>query len=193
MTHRFTKGFKKRCEEIVAEVREELRLGRYDPFDPFAYTRLLRVPCVPVSELGRHGCSTEALAHVAGVGREDFSAATLYLGTRRMIVYNDANSLERQRSDVAHELAHLLLEHEPGPVFGPGGCRVWDEAQEHEAAWLSGALLVPAHVALMLARRRVAEQEAARRYGVSVRLMRWRLNGSGALIRARRERWARSR
>jgi hypothetical protein len=26
----------------------------------------------------------------------------------------------------AHELAHLLLEHTPGPAIGPGGCRVWD-------------------------------------------------------------------
>jgi hypothetical protein len=182
------RGFKSRCDEIVAEVRAEMRLTRYDPFDPFAYARKLRVPCEPVSALALHGCSVEALAHVAGRGRADFSATTVYRGTRRLILYNGHNSPERQRSDVSHELAHVLLEHEPGPVVGLGGCRVWDDEQEGEAGWLGGVLLVPKHVALALARKGSPERDAAARYGVSVEMMRWRLNMSGALKRARRER-----
>ena len=184
----FRRGFKKRCEEVVSKARVDLGLAGYAPFDPFAYARLLGVPCVPVSALGRYGCPEESLAHVAGAGRRDFSAVTIREGTRYLIVYNDNNDPERQKSDVAHELAHILLEHEAGPLFGLGGCRDVDDLREKEAAWLGGALLVPEHVALFVARRGLTVEEAAERYGVSEEIMRWRLNASGALKRAGHER-----
>ncbi len=57
------RGFKARCDRIVAEVREEFGLPKYAPFDPFAYAELLGIPCIPVSLLP--GCSEETLAHVA--------------------------------------------------------------------------------------------------------------------------------
>ncbi len=115
---------------------------------------------------------------------------TVYREARAIIVYNDHNSPERQRSDVSHELAHITLKHKPRPVFGEGGCRAWDEEQkeqEEEAAWLSGALLVPTETALEIARNGIPIEEAASIYGVSVQLMRLRLNVTGALIRAKRE------
>jgi hypothetical protein len=189
----FRRGFKKECEEIVAEVRDESGLARYAPFDPFAYAAALLIPCEPMSCLVENGCAPEALAHVAGVGRDDFSAITVYRGTRRRIFYNDRNSPTRQRSDVSHELSHVLLEHEPTPIFDSNGTRRWNAAQEREAAWLSGALLVPAHIALGIARRGIPIDEAAECYGVSVQLMRWRLRATGALIRARRERSAKQK
>lgn len=188
MRSEFRRGFKKKCEEIVSEARDELGLARYAPFDPFAYAELLNIPCVPVSELARDGCTEQALAHVAGAGRRDFSAVTICKGTHRLIVYNDNNDPERQKSDVAHELAHLLLEHEAGPLFGLGGCRNVDDLREKEATWLGGALLVPEHVALFVARRRLNVEEAARRYSVSGEIMRWRLNITGALKRVGHER-----
>lgn len=190
MSGGYRRGFKKECEEIVAEVREELGLARYAPFDPFAYAAALWIPCEPMSCLVENGCAPEALAHVAGIGREDFSAITVYRGTRRRIFYNDRNSPTRQRSDVSHELSHVLLGHEPAPVFDSNRIRRWNAAQEREAAWLSGVLLVPAHIALQIARRGTPVNEAAEYYGVSVQLMRWRLQATGALIRARRERAA---
>lgn len=180
-------GFKARGDRIVEDVRRKLSLSKYAPFDPFAYADLLGIPCTPVSTLP--GCSQETLIHVAGEGRKDFSAVTVYRGTRSIIVYNDNNSTERQSSDVSHELAHITLEHEPRPVLAEGGCRAWDgeqAEQEEEAAWLSGAFLVPANIALAIVRQGIALEEAAQFYGVSVEMMRYRLNVSGAYIRARR-------
>jgi hypothetical protein len=187
MKSEFRRGFKKECEEIVFGARADLGQARYAPFDPFAYAKFLGIPCVPVSELARDGCPEESLAHVAGAGRRDFSAVTIREGTTCLIVYNDSNDPERQKSDVAHELAHVLLEHEAGPLFGTGGCRNVDELREKEATWLGGALLVPEHVALSVARRLTVE-EAAQHYGVSEELMRWRVNATGALKRAGHER-----
>ncbi len=184
----FRRGFKTECDEIVVEVRGELKLARYAPFDPFAYAADLLIPCEPVSCLAENGCPSAALDHVSGAGRDDFSAITVYRGTRRRIFYNQDNSPSRQRSDVAHELSHVLLEHEPAPIFDTEGTRAWNAEQEREAAWLGGALLVPKHVALMVARRGTAVEEAAERYGVSAQLMQWRLRASGALKRVGYER-----
>ena len=182
------RGFKAQCDRTVVEVRRKMGLAKYAPFDPFAYAEMLSIPCTPVSVLP--GCSEEALAHVAGEGRKDFSAVTVYNGARSIVVYNDNNDSERQRSDVSHELSHITLGHEPRPILGDGGCRMWDkeqQEQEDEAAWLSGALLVPADVALAIARKGAPVEDAAQFYGVSVELMRYRLNASGAYIRAARE------
>jgi hypothetical protein len=181
------RGFKKQCEEIAAEVREDLGLRRYDPFDPFSYVEFLDIPCVPISELARDGCSEETAIHLAGAGRKEIFAGTFHSGTRTLIVFNDHNSLARQRSDVAHELAHVLREHEPGPPLGPLGCRVWNGEQEEEAAWLSGVLLVPRPATVRLVRRRTSVEDAANVYGVSVDLMRWRMNVTGAVKQVNRE------
>lgn len=181
------RGFKKQCEESAVEVREELGLCKHAPFDPFAYVEFLGIPCVPISELVRDGCSEETAVHLAGAGRKEIFAGTFHHGTRTLIVFNDHNSLVRQRSDVAHELAHVLREHEPGPPLGPLGCRVWNEEQEEEAVWLSGALLVPRAATIRLARRRMSVEDAARIYNVSVDLMRWRMNVTGAVKQVHRE------
>lgn len=182
------RGFKTLSERLAAEVRDELGVHGHAPFDPFAYAaEILRIPCEPFSALSQDGCSEETLAHLAGAGRQDFSAGTFYLGTRRLILFNEHNSTARRNSDVAHELAHVLCEHEPGPALGTGGCRVWDQVQEDEASWLSGVLLVPRAAALRVARRRTPVEQAALDYHVSVDLMKWRLNKSGARIQAGRE------
>lgn len=193
MSGGYRRGFKKECEEICLEVGAELGLGSYAAFDPFALADHLLIPHEPIADYAGDDRCGWAVAHLTGEGREEFSAATVYRGTRRRILYNGQNSPARSRSDVAHELSHVLLEHEPGPVRGDGDARTWNAAQEKEASWLSGVLLVPEHVALRLARLGTPVTGAATSYGVSVQLMQFRLNASGALKRVRHERAARDR
>lgn len=193
MSPGYRRGFKKECEEICHEVRTELGLGRHEPFDPFALADDLLIPHEPIDNYAADARCGWAVAHLAGEGREEFSAVTVYRGTRRLILYNEQNSPARRRSDVAHELSHVLLEHVPGPVRGDGDARTWDSDQENEASWLGGVLLVPEHVALRVARLEIPVTGAAESYGVSVQLMQWRLNASGALKRAQRERAAKGR
>jgi hypothetical protein len=189
----YRRGFKKECEEICLEVRAELGLGRFAAFDPFALADHLLIPHEPIGDYAGDDRCGWAVAHLAAEGRDEFSAATVYRGTQRRILYNGQHSPARRWSDVAHELSHVLLEHEPGPVRGNGDARTWNPDQEREASWLSGVLLVPEHVALRLARLETPITAAATSYGVSVQLMQFRLNASGALKRVRRERAARGR
>lgn len=193
MSGDYRRGFKKECEEICHEVRVELGLGRYAAFDPFALADYLLIPHEPIDHYAGEGDCGWAVTHLAGEGRDEFSAVTVYRGTRRRILYNGSNSPTRKRSDVSHELSHVLLEHEPGPVKGDGGARTWHSMQEKEAAWMGGVLLVPEHVALSIARSDTPLTAAANSYGVSVDLMQWRLRASGALKRVARERAAKGK
>lgn len=193
MKSEYRRGFKTECEEICHEVRTELELEKYAVFDPFALAEHLLIPYEPIDDYARDDRCEWAVAHLTGEGCDEFSAVTVYRGTRRRILYNGQNSPARRRSDVAHELSHVLLEHEPGPVRGEGGARTWNSIQEKEANWLSGVLLVPAHVALRIARLEMPVTGAANSYGISFKMMQWRLNASGALIRARNERAAHRR
>lgn len=97
----------------------------------------------------------------------------------RVILYNDSNTAARQNSDIAHELAHGLLLHEPRQAI-VNGCRAYDKAEEDEASWLAGCLLVPRQAAVRIAKSGQPESDAADEYGVSTEMLSWRLNAIGA-------------
>ena len=171
-------GFKTEANHIAREVRAELGLRFIDPLDAWALARHLEIPVVPLSSYA--GLAADAVHHFHRVDRGAFSALTVFDGPRRLIVYNDSHSLGRRASDLAHELAHALLLHRPGPAFDHRGCRRWDSVQEEEANWLGAALLISEEAALEIARSRQAIAEAARMYRVSQAMMTFRLNVTAA-------------
>ena len=87
---------------------------------------------------------------------------------------------------MCHELAHGLLLHPPTPALNDQGCRNWSREIEDEANWLSGVLLVPDEAALATVKNGLDLKQAALRYGVSVDLIRYRINVSGARKRVAR-------
>jgi hypothetical protein len=93
-----------------------------------------------------------ALRHFTETDTGAFSACTVFNGTRRTIVHNDAHSLGRQASDITHELGHALLLHEPTAPLDDRGCRLWKQNVEDEAQWLASALLITEDAALWIAR-----------------------------------------
>lgn len=190
MTMALRRGFKTEAEEIARDVRAELGLTPVGALDPRALAEHLEIPVRALTE-----CSYphELVHHFTRVDHEAFSAVTVFHGTRRVIVHNDAHAPARQKSDVTHELAHGLLLHLPSPAFDSFGFRIWHEDQEDEADYLCGCLLVTREAAFYIARRGIALEAAAGFYGVSRQMMGWRVNGTGARLQAQRERAARQR
>ncbi len=175
------RGFKTEANHIAREVRAELGLLFIDSLDPWALARHLEIPVVPLSSYG--GLAADAVHHFLRVDRGAFSAVTVFDGPRRLIVYNDSHSPGRQASDLAHELAHALLLHRPGPALDQRGCRLWNPEQEEEANWLAGALLISEEAALQIARSGEPLDEAAKRCRVSQAMIKFRLNVTAALRR----------
>jgi len=82
-----------------------------------------------------------------------------------------------------HELAHILLGHTPARVDvtedGLLILNTFNKDQEEEAAWLAGCLLLTRDCLVFVRRNRLDLAEAAKRYGTSSDMLRYRLNVTG--------------
>ena len=184
MGTKLRRGFKSEAHQIARDVRAELGIRRYDPLDVWALAEALAIPVIPLSDYMTE--VPEAVLHFHRHEESAFSAVTVFHGPGRVIVHNDRHAPTRQASNLAHELAHALLFHEPHPALDGTGCRFWDAVMEKEANWLGGALLVSEEAALRVARLGWGLERAAAAYGVSPQMMRFRLNVTGARTRVRR-------
>jgi IrrE N-terminal-like domain len=181
------RGFKAEAENIAQLVRAELGLGPLDALDCFALAEAWGIPVVSLGELRKDGAKDGSVRRLLS---EDagFSATTVVLGTKRLIVYNPRQPSGRSASNLAHELSHLILEHEAAPAIGIGGCRHWDGVQEAEADWLGATMLVPRESALEWMLQNGDLEDGARNFGVSVELFRWRVNHTGVVRQVARGR-----
>jgi Zn-dependent peptidase ImmA (M78 family) len=182
MTYRY--GFKREANSIARQARKELGLTPLDALDPFALAGSLGIPVTPLSEL--HKDAAEAVHFFQQIDPDTFSALTVFAGTRRCIVHNDYHSLGRQVSNLAHELAHALLLHDPSPPLDDRGCRLWNQDIEDEAEFLGGALLITEEAALWIVRSEMSLSEAGSRFQVSEKMVKYRLNVTAARRRVKR-------
>jgi hypothetical protein len=174
------RGFKSECESIATAVRAEMGLAAHAPLDSRVLAEHLGIPLHPLSALDGDGL-VAAVRHVRA-NSAVLSAVTIFPDwprRRRLVIFNDTNSQARQNSDVAHELAHGLLMHEPRCAI-VNGCRDYASADEDEAAWLAGCLLVPREAAVVVAMVGTPMGVAAVNFGVSTQMMTYRVNSTGA-------------
>ena len=174
------RGFKSDAERTAELVRNDLGLGLLDRLDCFALAEGWGIPVVSLGELREDGASEVSIRRLLSP-EAGFSATTVVVGPKRLIVYNPRQEPGRKSNSLAHELAHVILEHEAAPAIGVGGCRHWDGRQEAEADWLGGALLVPRAGALEWMLESDDIEAGASNFGVSLALFRWRINHTGVV------------
>ena len=177
----FARGFKTRCENIALSVRQDLALDEWDPLPVDELAGYLGVETITPQQIP--GMSGESLEILLSEESDSWSALTVSHPKSTVVIYNPQNSPGRRSSDIAHELAHLMLRHSPSVLmFAPDGTwaiRSYDSQQESEAAWLSGCLLLPRPALLSIARSGRPPQFAAAEYGVSLRLLQSRTDMTG--------------
>jgi IrrE N-terminal-like domain len=174
------RGFKSDAERTAELVRSDLGLGLLDRLDCFALAEAWGIPVVSLGELREDGASEASIRRLLSP-EAGFSATTIVVEPRRLIVYNPRQEPGRKANSLAHELAHVILEHVAAPAIGVGGCRHWDGRQEAEADWLGGALLVPRAGALAWTLENDDIEAGANNFGVSIALFRWRINHTGVV------------
>jgi hypothetical protein len=184
----FRRGFKTWTEEIALRVRHKLKLPDNAPLDPFQLAGLLSVVVLGPDEVC--GLADECRRRLTNDHSENWSAITVANGKHHLIVVNTAHAPTRRNSDLAHELAHVILGHEPSMMFASPGSgialRTHNKEQEDEANWLAGCLLLPRDALFLIRRRRLSDEEACQEYGVSIAMLRFRLNASGVDIQLKR-------
>jgi Zn-dependent peptidase ImmA (M78 family) len=116
---------------------------------------------------------------------ESWSAVTVRLDTRRVVIVNTAQSERRIPNNIVHELAHIILGHAAARVDISEDGHLWlstfGHDQEKEADWLAAALLLPRDGLLSCFARCRDIQATGARFQVSLELVRWRLNATGVL------------
>ena len=184
----FRRGFKTWAEEIALRVRHKLKLPPTAPLDPLSLAELLSVVVAGPDDL--QDFPDDCKRRLVNDHSENWSAITVVNGKHHLIVINTSHAPTRRNSDLAHELAHLILGHEPSMMFASPGSsialRTHNKEQEDEAHWLAGCLLLPRDALLSIRRRRMTDDEACGEYGVSSAMLRFRLNASGVDIQLRR-------
>ena len=110
-----------------------------------------------------------------------FSACTFEIDGRGFIVYNPLREVPRRRSDIAHELGHLILGHELDEVrqLGDVTFRTCRADQEEEATAFGGTLLLPRALLLRSVREGMDEADVAREFQVTQAMARYRINTTG--------------
>jgi len=158
------------CEEIALEARADIGIRAGDLLNPEILADHLAIELRPLvlysSDL------PDEVRHLTEEARSAFSAVMVYRKRKRMIVYNPAHSPRRHVNTIAHELAHVLLEHRPTKLLDSTGSRIWIAADEEEADYMAGALLVPlSAVEAVMDRMEGNLVDAAEHFGVSENLM----------------------
>ncbi|MEU1160103.1 ImmA/IrrE family metallo-endopeptidase [Streptomyces sp. NPDC005921] len=171
------RGFKADAERRAARLRAELGIAEYGRLRVELLADHLGVQIVSADRL----ITLERLEELERLQAYAFSAATFEINDKAYVVTNPLRGEGRKASDVAHELSHLILEHELTEVRELNGVpfRTCRPEQEEEATALGGTLMLPRPLLLGAVRRGWGPPEIAEEYGVTEEMARFRYNTTG--------------
>lgn len=178
------RGFKKEANDYAKELRLELGIKPYEPLSPWELAKYLEIPVLPLSEFGDE--NPIEVRYLKVKNQNCFSAITVFDGSRRLIVHNDAHHLYRQAANISHELSHAILLHPPTSPFNEIGCRNFNKEIEEEANWLGPTLLISEEAAFYIAKHKMSVDEASNYYCASKQVVNMRVNATNAYIRVQR-------
>lgn len=175
------RGFKSWAERTSLGVRRELGLTTYDPLQPTLLAEYLEVRLCTPRDIS--GLPRKILHQLLEVDPWGWSAVTQLVRGKALVIYNPHHSEGRRASNIMHELAHLILEHEPSKIVmsqdGAIVMRSFDRRQEDEANWLGWCLLLPREAIVHAVRSVLDVSGIAERYGVTEKLVRFRIQVTG--------------
>lgn len=177
----YTRGFKKRADELSIEYRNKLGLKPYQSLSAFRLAEFLELAVKTPDQI--NGMTSAIVDDLLDSnGRTIFSAVTLGIEKPSLIIHNHFHSPARQESNIMHECAHVILKHEMCEFDNNYGIalRKYNEIQENEAEWLGACLQVPkqALIKYFVYQNRPIE-EIADLLNASVQMVRFRIGVCG--------------
>lgn len=186
----FTRGFKSWCEQASLQQRRALGLRSGEPLDAALLASHLGIDVWTPEDVP--GLDADSLNTLLVEDPDSWSAVTLAVNSKHVIILNSAHSQARRASNITHEIAHVIIGHEPARVDitedGLLMLNCYDKKQEEEATWLSGCLLLPREALLLIRRQRMNDEMAKDKYGVSAQMLSYRLRMSGVDMQMNRTR-----
>jgi Zn-dependent peptidase ImmA (M78 family) len=171
------RGFKAEAERRAEQIRTEMGKRPADPLDAIELAHHVGAEVRSADEL----TSREKLETLEELQPGAFSAGTFSIGKRHVVVYSPLASPGRTQSDIAHEVAHIILGHSMKSVQQIAGISFFtcDADEEQEANWLAGCLLLPRRLLFIAARRGLDSAAIAETYRVSEQMASFRLRTTG--------------
>lgn len=181
------RGFKTNAEKIANEVRSAIGATSDRTLDLRSLAQHVGARLVAANEL----VPIERLQEIERLQAFAFSACTFDIDGVVVVVYNPLRKPERRASDITHELAHLILEHELSEVQYIDGVpfRTCRADQEEEATALAGAILLPRKLLLAAARDGLTHDEIAHMHRVTPDMARYRWNITGVERQLKARTW----
>ena len=176
------RGFRTEAERIAKKLRADADLGLSEPLDLRALTKSLDVRIVSAEAL----VPIERLQEIESIQAYALSACTFEINECPIIVYNPIRSRPRRRSDIAHELAHIILRHDLTEIQFLDGVpfRTCRPDEEQQATTLGGALLLPRPALLKEALNGATVNQVAKKFGVTKQMAQFRWNTTGVARQA---------
>lgn len=162
-------------------MRRQLDLSKISPLRAIDLADHLGITVWSVGDI--HGTTAEDMYQLTVRDSDSWSALTLALSGRHLIVVNPSQSASRINSVMMHELSHIILGHnlhhvgvtEDGQLV-PGN---YEKDQEDEADWLGGTLLLPRPALIEIRRQKLSNFEAGQHYLASNQMLIWRFRMTG--------------
>jgi hypothetical protein len=183
----FKRGFKTWCENIAALQRKALALRPFDALDPFQFAKHLGVEVWMADKIPDFDSASRKI--LLEQDPDSWSAVTLSGGKKDLIILNPTQTGGRLVSNLMHELSHIVIGHSPAHIDvsedGYLMLSTFDKAQEDEAIWLCGCLLLPREALLSIRRRDLPFHEVKKAYGASKDMFDYRMKVTGVLKQPR--------
>lgn len=184
------RGFKAWAERTATAIRAEQDLSATAPLSPARLAEHLGIVLWTCADVP--GITPDILQQLAVNDPWGWSAVTVAVHGRVIVVYNDRKSRGRQASDITHELAHVILSHDPATVILSESIdlsmRTFDQKQEDEANCLAWALLLPREALFDARKNRLPLDRIATAFGVTETLVQYRLRMTGIDVQLHRRR-----
>ena len=177
------RGYKAWCERFSADTRATLGLSSAAPLGARQLAAHLGIRVwTPDDVPGLSPETRKVLLRNDGTP-SCWSAVTLVVGEKTLVILNSSHSPARQASDLMHELAHRIRNHEPEEMSisseGLMLLKAYDKEQEEEADWLAGALLLPRDALVHIKRQGISDEDVVAQYSVSKRMYTYRMSMTG--------------
>jgi hypothetical protein len=175
------RGFKARCEKISSRYRKILHLTQtealcVDTLASYMGVRIWQPEDVP-------GLEQNDIHQLCCDGKNEWSAVTIEAAGKIVIIINPTHHKTRRANDVAHELAHIILDHSKARIDiaddGLMWLKTYPKTLEDEANWLAATMLLPRDGLLKVCLENNTLESIASIFGVSTALVRMRINRTG--------------
>jgi Zn-dependent peptidase ImmA (M78 family) len=181
MMQTFERGFKSWAERISLSLRRDLGLPSHAALAPAHLADYLDVHLKTPNDIP--GLPMDVVDQLLSSDPWGWSAVSVFVEDSAVVIYNPRHSAGRQASDIMHELAHVILDHQPGTMIlsQDGGMvmRSYNQKQEDEANWLAWCLLLPREALWQCKRLKLSIPAIAEQYGVTETLVNFRIRLTG--------------